>query len=88
MIKRIKWPTRLTRANKKTLLARQIVDYLEKNPDAGDTLAGIADWWLRRHYLEQQVEDVAGALELLVKKGILSAHHTLNGVTIFKIKKV
>jgi hypothetical protein len=68
-------------------LSRQIFDYLQKHPEASDTLEGIATWWLEQHRIEQMVEEVADALELLVKKGALSAHKKTSGLTTYKIKK-
>ena len=87
MKKPVKSPAAHTGTARKAVLARQILNYLEKHPDATDTLEGIATWWLQHQCLEQQVEEVAGALEFLVKKGSLIAHQTPAGTTIFKIKK-
>jgi hypothetical protein len=68
-------------------LSRQILDYLQKNPEASDTLEGIAAWWLEQQRIEQLVEEVAEALELLVKKGAVKAHKKPDGITTYKIKK-
>jgi len=68
-------------------LSRLILDYLQKHPKASDTLEGIATWWLEQQRIEDLVEEVAEALELLVKKGTIIAHKNLNGTTIYKIKE-
>jgi Fe2+ or Zn2+ uptake regulation protein len=68
-------------------LSRQILDHLQKHPEASDTLEGIAAWWLEQQQIEQLVEEVADALELLVKKGAVRAHKKNDGITNYKIKK-
>ena len=68
-------------------LSRQILDYLQKHPEASDTLEGIATWWLEQQRIEHLVEEVAEALELLVKKGALCAHKKTSAITTYKIKK-
>jgi Fe2+ or Zn2+ uptake regulation protein len=75
--------SRLSRIEK---LSRRVLDYLQKNPQASDTLEGISAWWLEQQQIEQLVEDVADALELLVKKGIVSACKRPGGFTTYKIK--
>jgi hypothetical protein len=47
--------------------SKKILDYLQKNPDAGDTLERISGWWLQSEYVEQSVDNVAGVLEQLIK---------------------
>ena len=73
--------------SKSETLSRQILDYLQKHPEAGDTLEGIASWWLEQQRIEQLVEEVAEALELLEKKGDIKTFKTISGNTVFKIKK-
>lgn len=68
-------------------LSRLILDYLQKNPGASDTLEGIASWWLEQQRIEQLVEEVAEALELLLKKGTVIAGKKSGGITTYKIKK-
>jgi hypothetical protein len=75
------------RMSKVEALSRQILDCLEKNPEAGDTLEGIAAWWLEQQRIEHLVEEVAEALELLIKKGAIKAHKKPGGITTYKIKK-
>ena len=68
-------------------LSRDILDYLKKHPEASDTLEGIATWWLQKQRIEQLVDEVAEALELLVENGTVRVHKTLNGTSLYKIKK-
>jgi hypothetical protein len=68
-------------------LSREILDYLDQHPDASDTLEGISTWWLEQQRIEQLVDEVADALELLIKRGAVKAQPQNNGITTYKIKK-
>jgi hypothetical protein len=46
-------------------IARAILQYLHKNPDAQDTLTGIAEWWLPNQ-ITTQATTVKEALALLI----------------------
>jgi hypothetical protein len=63
-----------------------VMDYLQKNLEAGDTLEGIANWWLERERIEQVVDEVAAVLEELVKKGNIQVVRTPGGVSVYKIR--
>lgn len=56
-------------------IARLMLRYLTQHPTAKDTAEGIATWWLRQQRIEQSVEAVHRALELLVARGLLIEHH-------------
>lgn len=56
---------------KKKEISKKILDYLKKNPDTGDTLEGITEWWLESERVDQAVEEVAEVLEALIKKGLI-----------------
>jgi hypothetical protein len=73
--------------NEKELLSQRILRYLEKHPEAGDTLEGIVTWWLEQERIDRVVDDVADALRNLEKKGTVLAHRTQTGTTIYKFKK-
>lgn len=76
----------MSKSAKEKTLASRVLSYLEKNPDAGDTLEGIATWWLEQQRINQVVEEVAEALEYLIQKGVVRVHKTRSGATIYKIK--
>ncbi len=57
--------------NTKEDIARIILNYLSKNPDAGDTLEGISRWWLNRDKIDVAVDEIAGVLEALIKEGLI-----------------
>jgi hypothetical protein len=77
----------LKKNRKVEALSREILDYLKKHPDASDTLEGIATWWLEQQRIERLVDEVAEALELLIKKGAVRARKINDSVTTYKIKK-
>lgn len=52
-------------------LARAILDYLDENPTAMDSLEGIAEWWINRARVRQDVLAVARVLEALTTRGII-----------------
>lgn len=55
----------------KKVLASEILSYLLKNPDAGDTLEGVARFWTMRQRIDLILNDVQEALAELVAKGVL-----------------
>lgn len=64
-----------------------ILDYLRKNPDAGDTLEGITRWWLHSEKIESLVDDVSIALESLIKEGIIERQMINGDNPIYRICK-
>lgn len=78
---------RCTMKNEDELLSQRIISYLEKHPEAGDTLEGIVTWWLEQERIDRVVDEVADVLRSLEKKGTIQAHRTQTGTTIYKIKK-
>lgn len=73
--------------NKKEELAQRIMEYLRKNPDAGDTLEGITNWWLQLERIEQSVDEVLESLEDLVKKGLVVRQDIPGGTAYYKFSK-
>ncbi len=52
-------------------VARAILDYLRQNPNAQDTLAGIAEWWLPRQQITIGTTTVKEAIALLLADGLI-----------------
>ena len=73
--------------NVKELLAQKILSYLAMHPHAGDTLEGIAHWWLEQQQIEVLVDEVASALDLLKGSGTINTHRSRSGAIIYKVKK-
>ena len=69
------------------ILSQQILSYLAKHPQAGDTLEGIVTWWLEQERIDRLVDEVANTLIILERKGTIRTHKTQSGLTIYKIKK-
>jgi DNA-binding PadR family transcriptional regulator len=53
-------------------VAQAILDYLREHPEAQDTLAGIAEWWLPVQGIKDQNTSVKEALDELVAEGLIS----------------
>jgi Fe2+ or Zn2+ uptake regulation protein len=68
-----------------SLIARAILLYLQKNPDAQDTLAGITEWWLPKQ-MTVKTATVKEALALLIADELIlevkgkdaQSHYRLN----------
>jgi hypothetical protein len=56
-------------------VAREIEEYFDTHPDAGDTLEGIADWWVSRQRLRDEKSLIRAALAHLVTEGVLQKRH-------------
>ena len=52
-------------------VARAVVEYLWKHPDAQDTLSGISQWWLPKEQMKSQTITVAEALSDLVARELI-----------------
>lgn len=73
--------------NNKEEFSRRIINYLMTNPDGGDTLEGISRWWLELERIDRCVDEVAGALDMLLEKGILRKTTLKDGTVFFKMGK-
>jgi len=70
----------------KSQLKSAILSYFQEHPGAGDTLEGIAYWWLARRRIDEVVDEVAKILEELMEKGLIEAQRTPGGTTVYKLK--
>lgn len=70
---------------KQEKLSRLILDYLRKNPGAGDTLEGITMWWVQSEYIEQSVDEIASVLERLTEKGLIKKQEVKGGSPFYKV---
>lgn len=55
-------------------VGRAILDYLRKNPEAQDTAAGIAEWWLPEQKIKSRLLTINLVLADLVAKGFVLRH--------------
>jgi Fe2+ or Zn2+ uptake regulation protein len=68
-------------------VAQAILEYLRKHPDAQDTLAGIAEWWLPQDDINNRAATVKEALDELVSAGLISEHEGKDAQTSYRITK-
>jgi len=55
------------------LIRKDILDYLARNPQAQDTLDGIAGWWLLEQQFLRTKETVQKILDQLVTEGTIES---------------
>jgi len=53
-------------------IAGDILAYLARHPEADDTVAGIAEWWVLEQELRCRVTDVRKAVAQLVQQKLLT----------------
>jgi len=56
---------------RRSQIARAILEYLHRNPEAQDTVAGIAQWWLPEAKIKARTAIVKEALTELVGEGLI-----------------
>ena len=64
-----------------------ILAYLSENPDAQDTLEGIAEWWLSEQTVKPSMTVVAEALTELVDTGLILARSGKESRTFYKVNR-
>jgi hypothetical protein len=65
--------------------AELIYRYLARNPNASDTVEGVARWWLARQRRYDAVGTVEQALELLVREGVVTVSALPTGGTVYRL---
>jgi len=68
-------------------IAQEIERYLQSNPNAADSVEGIAKWWLPRQRYVEATGFVQMALDLLVARGRIGKIYTCDGSYIYKGRK-
>src|SRR5271170_2459571 len=53
-------------------IEQSILRYLSENPEAKDTLEGIAEWWLLREWAARKLPAVERVLRDLVARGVIA----------------
>ncbi|WP_460036182.1 hypothetical protein [Methylothermus subterraneus] len=66
-------------------IAAEIEAYLERHPQAADTLEGIRDWWLSSR--SGSPEEIQRALERLIRRGRVEKYRLANGRILFRRPK-
>ena len=62
---------RLDQTKEKKRACHYILAYLLENPDAGDTLDGIVEWWLLNQRIRFETQTVSQAVAKLVADGLI-----------------
>jgi hypothetical protein len=67
--------------------ATEVIRYFLRNPEAADTLEGIARWRLMEERVHRSVEDVDRALSWLVAEGFLVEESVEGSRPIFQLNR-
>ena len=70
--------------NQGTLVLR-ISEYLQKHKQAGDTLEGVARWWMMKQQVTDSLTEVQAALQQLKAQGLVSARKGPDGRILYFI---
>ena len=73
-------------SNSSDPLADEILRYLLAHPEAGDTIDGIADWWLNERRVRQGIAEVEIALRRLVERGLVDVAVRRDGKRHYSLK--
>lgn len=68
-------------------ISEMVLNYLRRNPDAGDTLEGIVKWWMGFENIELSMKDVADVLEILIQKKAINVYVIADGTAFYKVNK-
>ena len=68
-------------------IAQAIGAYVEKNPDAQDTLEGIVQWWLPELEDKPRAALIKQALNQLVADGLIAAHTGKDAQILYRAKR-
>jgi hypothetical protein len=66
-------------------MAREILRYFVRNPQATDSLEGVARWRLMDEVIRRKLDETAGALEWLVAQGYLTSSISPGGTATFRL---
>ena len=69
-------------------VADDIQKYLQYHPNAADTLEGITKWWVSQICVEEAVEVIAKALEILERQGKVTKTVMVGGKEIYSRSKL
>lgn len=69
-------------------LHREIVDYLRKNPNAGDSLEGVMNWWLSQRNKKPGVAEIEQVLEQLIVEGSVRKVSLVGGTILYRKNKL
>jgi Fe2+ or Zn2+ uptake regulation protein len=65
-------------------IAQAIAAYVERNPEAQDTLEGIIQWWLPEAHHQARTAQIKEALDELVAAGLITAHKAKDAQILYR----
>lgn len=68
-------------------IERQILDYLEANPEAQDTMRGIVEWWILKQRIAESLSEVEAAVANLVTQRRVIAKSGPDGQVSYRLVK-
>lgn len=68
-------------------LAGEVLRYLQRHPNAADTVEGIAQWWIARQRLVETRAQVRAALDRLVARHLVEAADAANGRPRYRLRR-
>ena len=70
---------------KRGQLRIEIINYLHKNPNAGDSLKGVMSWWISPTYKNNaNAEKIEEVLEQLIIEGLVKKVSLIDGTFLYK----
>ena len=76
-----------TNENEQRKICHYILAYLADNPDAGDTLDGIVEWWLLRQRVRFETRNVSEAVARLVSEELIEEHGEADSNIIYRVNR-
>ncbi len=68
-------------------ISQEMIAYWKDNPEAIDTIEGIANWWLSERVKPFAIEDIKIVLKELVKQKKIVARQLLDGTILYSINE-
>lgn len=76
-------PSNPEQSNADMEIETAVLAYLDRHPNAADTLDGIANWWLpQQRYITAQVR-IQAVLQKLVSRGVLQLRRLPDGAALY-----
>ncbi len=68
-------------------MAKMILSYLIKNPEAKDTIQGIAKWWLLNEKIDQTLNNILNAMNFLTIQNLVYEQNYSNDCISYQINE-
>ena len=79
------YPLRRSRVDREPEFARQVLGYFVRNPQAADTLEGIARWRLLEEQLHHSLPQTYAAITWLVEQHYLQVVQPVSSVQLYRL---